>query len=168
MTLTVLRDGNETQVAVTLEARPATSTAQSETAQQDNQQNDQQGNQNTRPNSSGVWLGILGQTLTTDIAQAMNLDANQAGVLVQQVQPNSPASEAGLMSSEKQVDVNGQQMTVGGDVITAVDGQNVSAIEELIAALQQYKAGDKVTLTILRDGSEQEVGVTLAARPAGN
>lgn len=157
--LTVLRDGKETQVNVTLEARPRT-TAPRETAQQDNQ--------NPRPRIGGVWLGILGQTLTPDIAQAMDLQADQTGVLVQQVVPGSPASKAGLQGSQKQVEINGQRVTVGGDVITAVNGEKVSSIEGLIAALQQYQVGDRVSLTILRNGSQQEVNVTLAARPSGN
>ncbi len=163
VSLTVLRDGKETQVNVTLEARP-TSTAPSETAQRGNPQD----NQNPRPSIGGVWLGILGQTLTPDIAQAMDLQADQTGVLVQQVVPDSPAGKAGLQGSEKQVEINGQQVRVGGDVITALNGEKVNSIEGLVAALQQYQAGDKVSLTILRNGSQQEVSVTLAARPSSN
>jgi S1-C subfamily serine protease len=51
-------------------------------------------------------------------------------------------------------------------VITAVDGQTVNSMDDLLGILQQSKVDQKVTLTIVRDGNQQEVAVTLAARPA--
>ncbi len=54
----------------------------------------------------------------------------------------------------------------GGDVITAIDGQTVSSMDDLLAFLQQSKVDQKVTLTIDRNGKSMEVTVTLAARPA--
>jgi serine protease Do len=149
VTLTVLRDGSQTQVNVTLEARPGKAVPQTETAQA----------------SGNVWLGIRGQTLTADLAQAMDLSPDQQGVLVQQVEGSSPADEAGLRGSFKPLDINGQQVLVGGDVITGLDGQSVTSIEQLASSVQQYSPGDEVTLNILRDGRQTELTVTLAERP---
>jgi S1-C subfamily serine protease len=149
VTLTLLRDGSETQVNVTLEARPGKTAPQTETAQA----------------SGSLWLGILGQTLNADLAEAMDLSTDQQGVLVQQVEGNSPADEAGLRGSFKPLDINGQQVLVGGDVITELDGNAVTSIEQLAADVQQHNPGDEVKLTILRDGEQMELTVTLAERP---
>ena len=96
----------------------------------------------------------------------MSLPATTSGVLIEQVQPTSPAATAGLLSSSKSVTVGGQSVMVGGDVITAIDGQAVSSIQELQIATAGHTIGQKVTLTILRDGKSMDVSVTLAARPA--
>ena len=77
-----------------------------------------------------------------------------------------PAEQAGLQSSSKSVTINGQDVMVGGDVITAIDHQNITGMQDLQTILRQDKVGQQVTLTILRDGKQQDVTVTLAARPS--
>lgn len=113
------------------------------------------------------WLGISGTTLVPDLAKAMNLDAGQRGALVEEIIPNSPAEKAGLRGSSKEVTIDGQTAKVGGDVITAIDGQPVIEMDDLIAYLaRNTKVGQKVNLTILRDGKQETLDVTLAARPS--
>jgi serine protease Do len=147
--LTVLRGGQEETISLTLEARP-------ESQVQSSQPEDQTG--------GGAYLGIVGLALTSDIAQAMDLPANQEGVLVEQVQQGSPADEAGLRGSFQPVTINGQQLLIGGDVIVAMDGQRIASFEDLSAFMQQAEPGQEVTLTLLREGSQIEVSVILAAR----
>jgi S1-C subfamily serine protease len=113
-----------------------------------------------------TWLGISGTTLVPDLAKQMNLSEGQRGALVEEVMPNSPAEKAGLKGSDNQVSIDGQNATVGGDVITAIDGQPVVEMDDLIAYLaSSTKVDQKITLTILRDGKEQKLDVALAARP---
>ncbi len=149
VTLTILRDGKEQTVEVTLAARPEAQ-AQEATSQTtpEAQQQPEQGT------TTGGWLGIQGMTLTSEIAEAMDLSSNQEGVLVVVVTSNSPAEKAGLLGSLKTVEINGQQVQVGGDVIVAIDGQSVSQMGELRALVLAAKPGQQVTLTILRDGKE--------------
>jgi serine protease Do len=112
------------------------------------------------------WLGITGTTLTADLAEAMDLGRDQRGALVIEVTSNSPAGRAGLRGNGRQVDLDGEQADVGGDVIIAIEGQSVEDSDDLVSYLVgSTNVGDEVTLTILRDGSEQTVEVTLAARP---
>jgi 2-alkenal reductase len=111
----------------------------------------------------GVFLGVTGMTVTPDIAQAMDL-GDQQGVLVVEVSPNSPAERAGLEGSDEPVSLNNEQLMVGGDVIIAVDGQPITAVEELVAAVRAKQGGDTLELTIIRDGQEQTVTATLANR----
>lgn len=113
-----------------------------------------------------AWLGISGTNLTTALAQAMHLSTDQRGALVEEVVPDSPADQAGLIGSSQQTTVNGLDINVGGDVIVAVDGQAVNGIDELISYLTyNTEVGQKVSLTILRNGQKQTVEVSLGARP---
>jgi serine protease Do len=113
------------------------------------------------------WLGISGTTLVPDLAKAMKLDVSQRGALVEEVMPSSPAENAGLRGSNQKVTIDGQNASVGGDVITAIDNQQVLQMDDLIAYLaRSTKVDQKVTLTILRDGKQQTLDVTLAARPS--
>ena len=66
------------------------------------------------------------------------------------VTTGGPAAKAGLKD---------------GDLVTAVDGKAVASYEEFTAAFQGKNAGDKVKLTVKRDGKEQEIEVTLGTRP---
>jgi S1-C subfamily serine protease len=112
------------------------------------------------------WLGLSGTTLTPDLAQAMNLPAQQKGVLVESVVAGGPSAKAGLQASTQQATVLGQSVTVGGDVITAVNSQPVNRFEDLTSyLLTQTQSGQTVTLTVLRGGKEQTVSVTLGVIP---
>lgn len=137
VTLTLLRDGNETSVVVKLQARPARTAEVPQEAEQP-----------TQP-QGGVFLGIGGVPLTAELATSLNLPEDTLGVLVQEVSPGSPAESAALQNN---------------DVITALDGQAVQDVEGLRQLIQQHQAGDDVTLTILRNGDEMQVKVTLADR----
>jgi len=112
------------------------------------------------------WLGITGTTLTADLAEAMDLGRDQRGALVIEVTNGGPAEKAGLRGSDMQANLDGEQAEVGGDVIVAIEGQPVSEFDDLVSYLVgSASVGDEVTLTILRDGKEQTVEVTLGARP---
>jgi serine protease Do len=158
--LTVLRESKETSLDVTLAARPA-STPTTETAQNTPEQ------QSPQPETSyNTWLGIMGAQLTSEIAKAMNLNVDQQGILVVQVESGSPADKAKLRGSDQEVTINGQTVMVGGDVITAVNGKAVVSLSELRSLVRTYQPGTVVNLTILRDGSTIEVPITLTERPA--
>jgi serine protease Do len=110
-------------------------------------------------------LGVSGTDLTPELATAMGLQADQRGALIIEVSPNGPADKAGLQGSDRQVDINGQQVPVGGDVIVAVDGQPVKTFDDLVVYLtRNAEVGQTVTLTVLRQGNEMQVSVTLEAR----
>jgi serine protease Do len=154
VSLTVLRDGQQKTLQVTLGSRPGQSSTQP-------------AQPSTSQNSSPGWLGISGLTLTAEIAKAMNLPDTQKGALVENVTLGSPADKAGLQGSARSfTTAEGQQIMLGGDVITAVDGKSVSTIQELTQTIQAAKAGQKVTLSIVRNGENQDLAVTLVARPA--
>ncbi len=113
-----------------------------------------------------AWLGISGTSLTLDLNEAMNLPADQRGTLVIDVTQGGPADKAGVQVGQSQATVNGNQITTGGDVIIATDGQPVTGMDDVIDYLFNNKRpGDKMTLTMLRDGQQKDIQVTLGERP---
>ena len=160
VTLSIIRDGKQQNLDVTLAARPSSQ----EQATANNNSNDNNNNKNNNNNnspfpSSGIHLGILGINMDASIAQQMNLPQGQQGVLIEQVEPGSLADQAGLKAGSQTVTINGQDLLIGGDVITAINGQQVTTIQDLKAALAQLPAGHPLTLTVLRDGKETQVNV---------
>jgi serine protease Do len=113
-----------------------------------------------------TYLGITGGTLTPTLAEAMKLDSTQRGVLVSQVNSGTPADKAGLQGSDGETTIDGQQVPIGGDVIIAIENQPVSKMDDIISYLaNSTTVGQKVTLSILRTGKQQDIQVTLEARP---
>jgi S1-C subfamily serine protease len=112
-----------------------------------------------------AWLGVQGQTLTSDVAATFNMNTT-GGALVEKVAADSPAAKAGLKGGDQTVTVQGQDFTLGGDVITKVDGKGVNTFDDLIAFLSTKSPGDKATLTVERAGKTRDVTVTLSERPA--
>jgi len=158
LTLTVLRGGAEETVEITLAARPREETASSQPEEPSIEPEAGAG--------SGAYLGIVGLTVTPELAELMDLPDDQAGVLVQALDEDGPAERAGVRAGNQEATIDGQQVLTGGDIITALDGQPVATIEALRAALQEYAPGDEVTLALLRGKREIEREVTLGDRPA--
>jgi S1-C subfamily serine protease len=112
-----------------------------------------------------AYLGISGGDITPDVAQALNLPVDQ-GVLVEQVLNGGPADDAGIKGATGQATIGGQTVPVGGDIITKVDGEEVTSMEDVISAVNAHQPGDELTLTVRRDGQEQDITVKLGDRPA--
>lgn len=114
-----------------------------------------------------AWLGITGASLTNEVTEAMNLPADSQGALIIDVAQGSPADQAGLQGSQEVLSMAGQEYPYGGDVITAIEGEPITEIDDLITYLiENTRPGDQVTLGLLRPGGEQEnLSVTLGARP---
>jgi S1-C subfamily serine protease len=110
-----------------------------------------------------AYLGVGVATVTPAAAEELDLPI---GVQVTSVRSGTPADEAELEPGSGQRIVDGEVYAVGGDVITAVDGEAVETAEELQRAIDAKSPGDTVELTVVRDGEELELDVTLASRPA--
>jgi len=111
-----------------------------------------------------AFLGISGGTITPELAKALNLPVEQ-GVIVQRVVKDGPADKAGLEAGTTSATINGQEVRLGGDIITEADGKPVKSMEELVEVIQDSKPGDKLELKILRDGKEKTADVTLGTQP---
>ncbi len=115
-----------------------------------------------------AYLGLQGNTITPELAEALGLENNKLGVYVSSVVPGGPAEKGGVQGgSETITTAEGAELQKGGDIVTAINDQNVRRFEDLVSYLVTKVApGDNVTLTVLRDGSEQQVEVTLGSRPS--
>lgn len=111
------------------------------------------------------WLGIAGGNVGLLIQQGNKLPSEQ-GAYISQVVAGSPAQKAGLQGSSGQTTVDNIPVETGGDVVVQVDNQAVNSFDEMLSIIAFKAPGDKVTLTVLRNGQRQQIPVTLAARPA--
>ncbi len=113
-----------------------------------------------------AWLGISGTTLQADIAEAMNLDRETRGILVNTIVPSGPADTAGLQGSNSTFTYKGSQISIGGDVITAINDEPITSFDDLVSYLARAtQPGQEVTLDIIRNGKNQTLSVTLGSRP---
>ena len=113
------------------------------------------------------YLGITSNNNFTvaELAATLDLPADQ-GVLIAEVQPGTAAAEAGLQGGDREIEVMGQSVVVGGDIVTAIDEEELLSFDDLVAYLvSDTEVGQDVMLTIIRDGREIEVPVTLGKRP---
>jgi len=111
-----------------------------------------------------AYLGISGGTITADLAEALKLPVD-SGVLVDEIVEGGPADEAGIRGGDSSATIEGASIKVGGDVIVAVDGRDVTGMEEVINAVNAAAPGDELTLTVRRGDETKEVTVTLGVRP---
>jgi putative serine protease PepD len=114
-----------------------------------------------------AYLGISGTDLTPEIAKALNLPVD-SGALVQSVTPGGPADKAGIKGGDPNttVNVSGARIHAGGDVITAIDGQTVNSMTDVIDDINAKQPGDSVELSVVNGSQKRTVTVTLGNRPA--
>ena len=111
------------------------------------------------------WIGISGRDIDPDMAKVLGLE-EALGFLVITVVEDSPAWDAGLIGSDKTIEVEGREYSIGGDIITAVDGIDVRKIDDILIHLQRVKTvGDEMDLEILRDNRTTNVTIVLQERP---
>jgi S1-C subfamily serine protease len=110
------------------------------------------------------WLGVEVQTLDPAVTKVVH-GVPAKGALVARVTKGSPAAKAGLQAGTHQVTVDGASALLGGDTITALDSSPITSSDRLAEAIGRRKPGDKVTLTVVRDGSTRTVRVTLGSAP---
>ena len=111
-----------------------------------------------------AFIGIQGGTVTSDLAKALNLPV-EYGVLVQSVVSDGPADKAGLEAGNTSATVEGEEVRLGGDIITEVDGKKLEGMDEMIEITSESDPGDELELTIVREGEEQTLDVTLGTQP---
>jgi putative serine protease PepD len=127
--------------------------------------------------SDGVGFAIPSNTVRSVVSQIVDTgEAEHAylgvlmvdtpnGVAVTEVRAGAPADDAGLCAATGERTVEGQRVPTGGDVIVELDGEAVRSSAELQSAVEARRPGDKVSITLLRDGDRKTVEVTLGDRP---
>ena len=111
------------------------------------------------------WIGISGKDIDPDTANVLGLK-DTLGFLIITVVEDSPAFDAGLIGSNKTIEVEGREYPLGGDIIIAVDGMDVRKIDDILIHLQRVKTvGDEMVLEVLRDNRTTDITIILQERP---
>jgi 2-alkenal reductase len=112
------------------------------------------------------YLGISSFTYFTVAKLADHLDLPvRYGVLISEVTPGTAAAEAGLQGGDREMEVEGVKIMVGGDIIIAIDGYEVQNYDDFIAYLvRETEVGQEIILTIVRDEEVMKVPVVLGKR----
>jgi S1-C subfamily serine protease len=111
------------------------------------------------------WLGITGVGITPDLAELLDLSVER-GVLVIDVTRGEAAAEAGLRGGQRNVRVGEYIVAVGGDIVTAIDGSPLRDMGDLVQYLEtRTEVGQRIELTVVRDGEERIFTVTLGEQP---
>ncbi len=111
------------------------------------------------------WIGATGIDMTYEIATAMGTSVTY-GWLIVQVVSEGPADEAGLRGGTRQVLVAGEYLTVGGDIVIAIDETRITNIDDLSTYLEEYTlSGQTIDVTIVRNNQTMTIAVELGTRP---
>jgi putative serine protease PepD len=114
-----------------------------------------------------AFLGARVQAVTPDVARLFRLGATH-GLLVAGVDPGSAAAKAGLRAGKQPVTVSGETYQLGGDLVVAADGLQLSSLNQLRDALSDKQPGDNVSLQIWRGDQQMTLNVKLGRQPAPN
>jgi S1-C subfamily serine protease len=98
-------------------------------------------------------LGIVSYAIGPDLASQMGLNVDH-GVLVQKVVPGGAAERAGLRGGNQQAYVGNTPIMLGGDLIVAIDNQDVADPQDINAMMDKHQAGDTISVTIVRNGRQ--------------
>ncbi len=114
---------------------------------------------------SHPWLGATGTDMTYEISTVMDTNITY-GWLIVQVVSEGPADEAGLRGGTQQVSVAGESVTIGGDIIIAINEIRISDLDDLSTYLEEYTLpGQKINATIVRNNQTMILTVELGTRP---
>ena len=110
------------------------------------------------------WLGVGGKFIQKELGQIINLPLVD-GFMVETVEPESPAEQAGLNDGDLPVTLVGTEYLFGGDIIVAINGHAFTGRDELAKLVSSLSVGDKVRLTLYYGGETREVEMQLTERP---
>jgi S1-C subfamily serine protease len=115
-----------------------------------------------------AYLGVVAMTINGSLS-SLNLPVKE-GVLVESVQAGTPAAKAGIRGGNVEAKVGGGEITVGGDILTGIDGKQLKSAEALTSDIESRKPGDTITVELLRASgtggySKKSLKITLTQRP---
>jgi S1-C subfamily serine protease len=112
------------------------------------------------------WIGASGTDMNYDIAKALNVDVTY-GWLITEVTSGGPADKSTLKGGTSQIQVSGNSITVGGDIIIAFDGTRIRNTDDLSTYLEEKTLPNQtIDVTIIRNGETLTLPLTLGARPS--
>jgi len=115
--------------------------------------------------TSHPWLGATGTDMNYYIAKAIHSNVTY-GWLIQNIVSGSPAERAGLRGGNQYVQIAGNKVMLGGDIIVAINDLRVVKGDDLFSYLERYMfPGQTANITILRDGQKIDITIVLSSKP---
>jgi serine protease Do len=110
------------------------------------------------------WVGFHGQLVDLDLGNLLRIPL-VPGLLVEVVEPGSPAEAAGIRGGELDVSIAGDAYLLGGDIVTQINGVKVDSVDALARAMETLEVGKTITLSLFRDGRKRTVEYRMPERP---
>ena len=110
------------------------------------------------------WVGVQGALVAPALRELFRAPLAE-GLLVEIVEPGSPAAGAGVRGGDLDVVIGGDPLLVGGDVITAINGTPVDTAKVLTVALSSLRVGEQVVLTLSHGGETRTLDLVVGERP---
>jgi S1-C subfamily serine protease len=110
------------------------------------------------------WLGLQGRAIDGALGTVVRVPVT-SGYLVEIVFDGSPADRAGIRGGNLSVVVQGEEYLLGGDIVTAIQGAPVRSHQDYVARVKTLRVGQRVKLTVNREGQAREFTLTVAERP---
>jgi len=110
------------------------------------------------------WVGFHGQLVGSELRALLKMPLAD-GLLIEVVEPGSPAAVAGLQGGQMELEVEGRAYLLGGDIITSMNGRAVDSPDALSEAMRGLRVGSDLSLRVFRDGSYRDVRYPLPERP---
>ena len=115
-----------------------------------------------------AYIGITTQDVTPGLSRHFRLGAPR-GALVAEVEPDTPAARAGIEGGARRESYNGEDVTLGGDLVVRIGDRPVRSSEDVSRIVsEELLPGQRVSFTIVRDGTRRTVPVVLGERPLGS
>ncbi|HET7341100.1 MAG TPA: trypsin-like peptidase domain-containing protein [Methylomirabilota bacterium] len=110
------------------------------------------------------WLGMQGREIDSSVASVVRMPI-VPGYLVEIVYDGSPADQAGIRGGTLAVVVQGEEYLLGGDIVTAIQGTPVRTHQDYVNKVKTLRPGQRVKVTLMRDGHTRDISLTVAERP---
>jgi len=110
------------------------------------------------------WLGMQGRAVDNKLGGVVRMPVTP-GYLVEVVYDGSPADRAGIRGGNLSVVVQGEEYLLGGDILTAINGTPIRTHSEYVARVKTLRVGQRVKITVVRDGQPREMTLTVSERP---
>jgi S1-C subfamily serine protease len=110
------------------------------------------------------WLGIQGRGVDSRLTALVRTPLT-SGYLAETVYDGSPADRAGIQGGTLSIVIQGEEYLLGGDIVTAIQGHPVRNHDDYMARVNALRPGQRVRLTLFRDGQTRDVTLTVAERP---
>lgn len=110
------------------------------------------------------WVGFHGTVIGAEVRKVLKLSLTD-GLLVEVVEPGSPAETAGVRGGEIEFTLGTISLLLGGDIVTVINGVPATDADKIAPMMRALKVGDTLTLSVFRDGETRKVVYVLPERP---